>query len=56
MGNNFGAPEDRAQQLEILRTSLALVHEADEGGVLIDLPLKWPEPFHYLNRTTRKTA
>ena len=56
MGNNFGAPEHREQQLDILRKSLALVHKADEGGVLIDLTLTWPEPFYYLNRPTRKTA
>ena len=56
MGNNFGAPEDRAQQLEILRSSLALIHEADEGGVLIDLPLTWPEPFTYFKKATRKSA
>jgi hypothetical protein len=56
MGNNFGAPEHREQQLDILRKSLALVHNADEGGVLIDLPLTWPEPFYYLNRPTRKNT
>ena len=56
MGNNFGAPDDPEQQLEILRTSLALIHGADEGGVLIDLPLTWPEPFEYFTGAKRKTA
>ena len=34
MGNNFGPPDDAAQQLSILRTALALIHEANEGGAL----------------------
>ena len=49
-------PEARAQQLEILRSSLALIHEADEGGVLIDLPLTWPEPFWYFEKASRESA
>ena len=47
MGNNFGPPDDAVQQLSILRTALALAHEANEGGVLIDFPFAWPEAFEF---------
>ncbi len=56
MGNNFGAPEDRARQLEIMRTALALIHNVDQGGVLIDLPYTWPEPFEYFTGSASKAA
>ena len=56
MGNNFGPPDDAAQQLSILRTALALIHEADEGGVLIDFPYTWPEAFEFFTGRADRQA
>jgi len=47
MGNNFGKPFDKDMQFVILRKALALVYEAEQGGILIDYPEDWPEPFEY---------
>ena len=47
MGNNFGAPDDVAQQTRILRRALALVHEVGEGGELHDWPEDWPDEVVY---------
>ena len=47
MGNAFGKPFDRAMQLDILRSALDLAETATEGGVLVDLPYVWPEPFTF---------
>jgi hypothetical protein len=47
MGNNFGKPFDVPMQTDILRRSLKLIYDADEGGVLVDYPSEWPEPFEY---------
>ena len=47
MGNNFGAPEDRATQTRILRAVLRLAAEAREPGRIVDDPLVWPRPFAF---------
>ncbi len=47
MGNAFGRPFDRDMQLTVLRAALALAESATEGGVLVDLPYPWPEPFDF---------
>ena len=47
MGNAFGRPFDRGMQLTVLRAALALAESATEGGVLVDLPYTWPEPFDF---------
>jgi D-proline reductase (dithiol) PrdB len=47
MGNAFGKPFDRDMQLAVLRAALALALTAREGGVLVDLPYEWPEPFQF---------
>lgn len=47
MGNNFGKPGDAAMQTEILRTALGMIHTVEEGGVLIDYPTSWSEPFAF---------
>ena len=47
MGNAFGAPGDTDMQLKILRGALQLVQTAQQGGVLVDLPNVWPEPFQF---------
>jgi hypothetical protein len=47
MGNAFGRPFDSDMQLTILRAALALAESATEGGVLVDLPCTWPEPFDF---------
>ena len=47
MGNSFGKARDTAMQTKILRTALDLAVTATEPGVLVDLPLEWPEPFEY---------
>ncbi|MCP5185577.1 MAG: hypothetical protein H6993_16550 [Pseudomonadales bacterium] len=47
MGNAFGAPFDTAMQKHILRAALEVAANATEGGVLVDLPLAWPEPFDF---------
>lgn len=47
MGNAFGKPFDRDMQLAVLRAALELAVTAREGGVLVDLPYVWPEPFHF---------
>ena len=50
MGNNFGPPDAPELQLSILREALTLVHQAKEGGVLVDSPFEWPEDFVYAPR------
>lgn len=47
MGNNFGAPDDRATQIRILRAVLALAAEAPGPGCLVDDPMVWPRPFAF---------
>ena len=47
MGNNFGRPGDASMQRDILRAALKLVRDADEGGVLVDYPTTWTEPFAF---------
>lgn len=48
MGNNFGRPGDVAMQTDILRTALAMITNVEEGGVLVDYPTTWSEPFRFL--------
>ena len=45
MGNALGAPFDRAQQRRILCDALDLAASATRGGVLVDLPYRWPTDF-----------
>ena len=45
MGNPFGRAGDRAMQRRILVDALGLVETAERGGVLVDLPYEWGEPF-----------
>ncbi len=47
MGNNFGKPSDKTMQTDILRAALALIHDAEKGGILVDYPNRWPQPFEY---------
>jgi hypothetical protein len=47
MGNNFGRPGDVTMQADILRCALSLVHSAEVGGVLVDYPSDWGEPFQF---------
>ena len=47
MGNAFGSPGDTAMQLKVLRAALQLVETAQQGGVLVDLPGVWPQPFQF---------
>ncbi len=47
MGNAFGAPGDVETQLAILRAALQLAVTAEQGGVLVDLPFVWGEPFTF---------
>lgn len=47
MGNAFGRPFDRDMQLRVLRAALALAEVATEGGVIVDLPVAWPQPFDF---------
>jgi D-proline reductase (dithiol) PrdB len=47
MGNAFGSPGDVAMQRTILRRALALLVEAEEGGVIVDAATSWPEPFEF---------
>lgn len=47
MGNAFGAPGDVDTQLVILRAALELAQSAQQGGVLVDLPLVWREDFEF---------
>ena len=56
MGNNFGAPHDVEQQLTILRRALAMIHETETGGTLIDFEDEWPTPFEYFTGQRRKAA
>ena len=56
MGNNFGAPGNPEQQLEILRIALSRIHEVEEAGELIDLPYQWPQDFEYFTGAKRKQA
>lgn len=45
MGNPFGRVGDRATQRKILLDALRLAETAEQGGVLVDLPYEWGEPF-----------
>ena len=56
MGNNFGAPGDVERQSEIMRTALAMIHETEQAGRLIDLPYEWSGPFEYFTGRGKKTA
>ncbi len=56
MGNNFGRPGDVATQTAILRMALGLIHSAEEGGVLVDYPTDWDEPFEFLPGGNRSAA
>ena len=47
MRNNFSAPNNVERQLEIARRALAMIHETEVGGELIDPPIAWPEPVEY---------
>ena len=47
MGNNFGAPGDRAMQTDILRRAIAMIDGVEEGGALLDYPTTWSRPFEY---------
>lgn len=47
MGNNFGRPDDVKMQADILRTALGLIHSVEAGGVLVDYPSEWGEPFEF---------
>jgi D-proline reductase (dithiol) PrdB len=47
MGNAFGRPFDRDMQLAVLRAALQLAVTAEKGGVLVDLPYVWHEPFRF---------
>lgn len=49
MGNPFGRPTDSAMQRRILLNALRLTETATDGGVLIDLPYEWGEPFGYMD-------
>ena len=56
MGNNFGRPGDVAAQTDILRTALGLIHGAEQGGVLVDYPSDWGEPFEFRPGGNRSEA
>ena len=56
MGNNFGAPHDVDQQLTIMRRALAMIHDTDQGGTLIDWHDDWPAPFEYFTGQKRAKA
>jgi D-proline reductase (dithiol) PrdB len=45
MGNPFGRPGDAEMQRRILRAALELAATATHGGVLVDAPCEWGEPF-----------
>ena len=47
MGNNFGARGDSEMQTDVLRTALALLENAEEGGVMVDYPTTWNTPFQF---------
>ena len=55
MGNAFGAPGDTEMQFSILRTALHLVETAQHGGVLVDAPFEWPEPFRFAPASANMT-
>jgi len=56
MGNNFGKPFDASMQTSILRRALAMIHEVEEGGALIDWPEQWHAPFEYFTGNRRSPA
>ena len=56
MGNNFGAAEDTATQLDIIRSALQPVTNAEEGGVLVDYPTQWTTPFEFAPGETVNAA
>jgi D-proline reductase (dithiol) PrdB len=45
MGNPFGRAGDSALQRRILLDALRLAETAERGGVLVDLPYDWGQPF-----------
>jgi hypothetical protein len=47
MGNNFGRPGDVRMQTDILRTALAMIHNVESAGTLVDYPTDWQEPFAF---------
>jgi len=52
MGNPFGPAGDEAEQRRILDRALALFHEIDEAGTIVDDPLVWDADFtETVNRT-----
>ncbi len=53
MGNPFGRAGDRATQRAILLDALHLAETADRGGILVDLPYAWGEPFASLADAAR---
>lgn len=40
-GASFGEPDNRLQQMTILRELLLLLQTARQPGILVDLPYKW---------------
>lgn len=56
MGNNFGAPHDVEQQLTIMRAALAMIHETEKAGTLIDWQDDWHSPFEYFTGQNRAKA
>ena len=56
MGNNFGRPFDVDMQTRILQRGLRMVHEEHEGGVLVDWPEQWHEPFEYFTGRRREAS
>ena len=55
MGNPFGGAGDTETQTRVLRLALGLIASANEGGILVDAPFEWPEPFEcYLPETDRE--
>ena len=47
LGRQCGPPNDKEQQLRILKDSLSLLETAEKPGQLLELPYKWKEPFDW---------
>jgi len=43
LGNPAGRPHDPDNQSDVLRSGLKLLEEADEPGIIVDLPYVWSE-------------
>jgi len=43
LGNPAGRPHDADNQRDVLRAGLKLLEEADEPGIIVDLPYVWLE-------------